>query len=169
VGWRIFVSLLRLTFSGHTDGVVGVLSAAWRIADARGHSTVTPEHLLAGLAATEYGPNIALLDHLGLPLRARAAEIAKLVGPKPEGSPSRCRNISPEVRDVMARARASARAMDHHYIGIGHLILSLISCTDSSAAACLRGCGAGEEVIRSFLAGEPVQPGDPADPPVTGR
>jgi ATP-dependent Clp protease ATP-binding subunit ClpC len=156
VGWRAFVSLLRLTLSGHTDGVVSVLSAAWRIADARGHSTVTTEHLLAGLAATRYGANIALLDCLGLPLHARAAEIAKLVSPTPEGSPVRCRDFDPEARDVMARARALARGMDHHYIGTEHLILSLISCTGSSAAAYLRGYGASEEAVRSFAAGRPA-------------
>jgi Clp amino terminal domain, pathogenicity island component len=51
---RLF-ALLRLSLSGHTDGLVETVSAAWRLASSRGHGYVTPQHLLVGLSSTKYG------------------------------------------------------------------------------------------------------------------
>ncbi len=152
--WRAFVSLLRLTLTGYTDGAVNAISAAWRLATSRGHRSVTPEHLLAGLATIEYGPSRALLGRLGLPLQSRATEVAELVGPAATGVPDRCVSFSPEVNDILSGARALARGMGHRYVSAGHLLLAMLSCPSSRAAVYLLGCGASEEAIRTVLAGD---------------
>lgn len=122
MAWRAFIPLLRLTMAGYTDGVVNAVSAAWRLADSRGHPALAPEHLLAGMAGTRQGR--ATLDRLGLLPHGRAEEILALVPPA-SGVPSRCADLGREVRDLLASARDRARRAGCLYVGTEHVVLSL--------------------------------------------
>jgi ATP-dependent Clp protease ATP-binding subunit ClpA len=123
----VYLSLIRFTLAGYSDGAVNVLAAACRLAASSGHHCVTPQHLLAGLATTEYGPSRTLLGRLGLDLRAGSAEVLELVGSAAACSPARRLDLGPEVRALLSRARSQARGMNSRYVGVEHLVLEVVS------------------------------------------
>ena len=151
---RAILSLLRLSGRGYTDGAVNALSAARRLAASRGHPSVTPEHLLAGMAASTYRPTRSLLGRLGIDSQAHAAEILELVGPDAPRDPSRRLDFGPEFRGLLADAQELARGRGRPYVGTEHLVLSLLSGPDCPAADALRRLGASAEAIRAIEAGD---------------
>ena len=75
---RAIPTLLRLTLSRHSDGVVNSVSVAWDLAVLRGHAYVTPEHLLAGIIqASERRPR-TILHRMGFQIDPGA--ITELTG-----------------------------------------------------------------------------------------
>jgi hypothetical protein len=91
ITWRAFVSLLRLSLAGYTDGAVNTLSAAWNLATLRGQHSVMPEHVLAGMVATEYG--LATLRRLGVDVGDQLADVCDVMGTSDREGPSHCRGF----------------------------------------------------------------------------
>ena len=151
MNWRAFRLLFRLTLSGYTDGAVNTLSTALSIATSRGHHSLMPEHLLAGLATTDYGPSRTLLGRLGLNLHAEIEEVLELVDSATPIGSGRL-NFGPQVRDLLSRARGLARGVGCPYVGTQHLVLALLMGPRCTAGDYLRGRGATQEAIRAAVA-----------------
>jgi ATP-dependent Clp protease ATP-binding subunit ClpC len=121
---RAIPTLFRLCTSGHTDGVVNSVSAAWDLAASRGHASISPEHLLAGIIKTGERRPHTVLRRMGFQLDAKG--VSDLSGPPQLGKPFGWLHFDEATLDLLSAARGQARGMGHSYVGTEHVLLALL-------------------------------------------
>lgn len=109
-----------------TPRAAQVLALARKEAARFNHSFVGTEHLLVGLIALGQGVAVNVLRKQGLDLENVRREIEKQVGRGPDQKITGNVPYTPRVRKVLALAAEEARAINHTYIGIEHILLGLL-------------------------------------------
>jgi ATP-dependent Clp protease ATP-binding subunit ClpC len=91
------------------------------------HEYVGTEHILLGLLRDRNGVAAAVIDNLGVDRAAIQRLVDEtVVRGKPPGDPSVERPLTSKSQDVLESAVASARELNHTYVGTEHLLLGLI-------------------------------------------
>ena len=138
------------------------------------HSYIGTEHLLAGLSREERGAARRALESTGIAVEAVRGAIETLVG-RGKQAPSGHIPFTPPAKKCLELGLREAVKLGHNYIGTGHLLLGLISRSDSVAVQVLGELGADvgqlhERVMQETLGhpeGGDLPPLRPAQPPVS--
>jgi ATP-dependent Clp protease ATP-binding subunit ClpC len=123
-----------------------VLSLAHQEAERMRHNYIGTEHLLLGLMREDGGIAGRVFSDLGLEIERVQNTIERLTGlgrylsNRPE--------LSPGMQKVLELSVEEARQLGHHYIGVEHLLLGLISYNEGVAIDALRKLGVTPEQIR---------------------
>jgi ATP-dependent Clp protease ATP-binding subunit ClpC len=125
--------------------------------------SVSPEHILRGLACAGTGRALEVLGGLGVDLIQLYPQVLELFPPEAIRSPGlqvpdEWRSstpleiqLGPEVEEGLRAAKRFAAKMAYNYLGTEHLILGLLGC-DSPAAAFLREKGLSFEAVKNGIA-----------------
>ena len=107
------------------------------------------EHLLVGLIRVENSQSSRVLRKLGVSVRKAQELVERTVGygQKREVSGEQIR-LTQRTKRVLELAVNEARALGHHYIDTGHLLLGLVQQEDGVAVDILRRLGVSPEIIR---------------------
>ena len=124
------------------------LQAAERLARDEGHAELTPEHLLAALAAQEEGVVQPVLQKLGLAPKALARELEGVLARLPSSNGET--RLSPRLAKAMDKAEDEARRMKDEYVSTEHLLLGLLD-EGGEAAKLLKGHGATRDAVLHAL------------------
>jgi ATP-dependent Clp protease ATP-binding subunit ClpC len=127
---------------GFTDRARKVFQLANQEAHRLNHDHVGTEHLLLGLVKEEGGVASRLLRECGLPLDRARQEVENLAPAGGDHVVQGRLQFAADVEEVIARARAEAAGLYHHYAGTGHLLLALLSARE----------GKGPQVLAAALA-----------------
>ncbi len=100
------------------------------------HDHIGTEHLLAGLAREKRGVAGRALESAGITLDAVRGGIETLAG-RGQQAPPRHIPFTPEAKKGLELSLREAMRLGHNYIGTGHLLLGLISMSDSAAVRVL--------------------------------
>jgi ATP-dependent Clp protease ATP-binding subunit ClpC len=100
------------------------------------HSYIGTEHLLAGLSREERGAARRALESTGISVEAVRGGIETLVG-RGKQAPSGHIPFTPPAKKCLELALREAAKLGHNYIGTGHVLLGLISTSDSVAVRVL--------------------------------
>ena len=101
------------------------------------HTHMGTEHILLGLLREEEGLAARLLDALEITVDDVRAQVIRIAGLGCEMATGHIL-FTPQVREVVERARHEARSLDHDYVGTEHLLLSLMCQNTGIAAKILR-------------------------------
>jgi len=123
-----------------------VLSIAHQEAERMRHSYIGTEHLLLGLMLEEGGVAARVLRELGLEIN-RVQEIIERLTGLGQSKTSRP-ELSTGMQKVLELALEQARTLDHHYIGVEHLLLGLVEYNEGVAIDALGKMGVTPEQIR---------------------
>lgn len=111
---------------------------AFSRAGALGHTYVGSEHLLLGLAS--YGTSAAVLKNYGINADELQNKIVAAVG-RGAASILTSEDITPAVKKILKGAVLSAEKLHSSLVGTEHILMSLISESDSSGTLLLAECG----------------------------
>jgi ATP-dependent Clp protease ATP-binding subunit ClpC len=100
------------------------------------HNYIGTEHLLAGLAREKRSVARRALESAGITLDAVRGGIETVVG-RGQQAPPRHIPFTPEAKKSLELSLREAMRLGHNYIGTGHLLLGLISVSDSAAVRVL--------------------------------
>jgi ATP-dependent Clp protease ATP-binding subunit ClpB len=127
------------------------LQAALRLAPQRGHTQVTPEHLLAVLLEDPDGVPASVLRKLGVTGESLRSEVnaaleaqARITGDAQEPT------TSPELLAVLRAAEKEMRDLGDEYVSTEHLLLALAE-SKTPAGDALRAAGADHDTIRKAI------------------
>jgi ATP-dependent Clp protease ATP-binding subunit ClpC len=116
-----------------------VLSIAHQEAERMRHSYIGTEHLLLGLMMEEEGVAARVLKELGLEVNGVQEIIERITG---YGQSKTTRpELSPGMQKVLEYALEQARKLEHHYIGVEHLLLGLVEYNEGVAIDALAKLG----------------------------
>jgi ATP-dependent Clp protease ATP-binding subunit ClpC len=131
-----------------TDHARKILKSASEEADRLQHHEMGAEHLLLGLLQETDGAAVAVLKNLNIDAAKVRRELNSVlqggVAPTAAGN----RSEADERASVIESAIEEARSMNHNYVGTEHLLLGVLSASDSAAARILRGAGLSDEAVR---------------------
>ena len=97
------------------------------------HNYIGTEHIVLGLLGEHNGLADKVLSELGMSIEGARADVRAKLGPG--GNPSsRAIPFTPRAKKTLERALRQALALHHNYIGTEHLLLGLITDTDSVGA-----------------------------------
>jgi len=134
------------------QSVRDVLHSAKMTACELGHETLTPDHILLALLASD-APSVAPILDGSLASRADATEAWRrsLI---PGGGSSSRREVpySPSAKRVLEHAMISARSLGHEWIATSHLLGGLMKLEDSKAATFLREHGLEADQVEAAVA-----------------
>ena len=123
------------------------LNLALSLASEMGHSYIGSEHLLLGLVKTPESAAARILTARGASfeiIKATVLEITGLGSPGPI-SPS---DMTPRMKRIIESSAYESAKSDHAYIGTEHLLLALLSNTDSVAVWILAPQGLSAQELR---------------------
>ena len=132
------------------------LAAAQRLADARSHSQIEPEHLLSALLGEPEGAVYPTLQKLGASPRAVRDGVDALLEKMPRAYVDRPGEagqvyVSPSLAAVLDRAQKEADALRDAYVSTEHLLLALAQ-EKGGVGELLRGAGATkDEILRALV------------------
>jgi len=140
------------------------------------HAYIGTEHLLAGLTQEERGAAGRALESAGITADAVRGAIETLVGRGQQATASHI-PFTPQAKQCLELGLREALRFGHNYISTGHLLLGLISTTDSVAVQVLGELGTDIEQLRAHVVtgiedrqedpgGAPPRP-SPRRPPLT--
>ena len=127
-------------FEGFTEKANNALNSALSFAEEFGHSYIGTEHILLGLLKEGNSVSSAVLtsSNITLDMIKKKTEEACGKGSRMKLSPS---DFTPRSKRVLENAIGVARKMGHSYVGTEHLLLSLLSETDSYAVGFIKEVG----------------------------
>jgi hypothetical protein len=149
VGLSARASAMRENF---TDPARRAMLIALEEAERLGQDYLGTEHLLLGLVAEGRGLAAAVLKRLGIDEQRARIEFAKRLAPAAPGgvSPSKPAQ-TPRTKKAIEYAVEEARALDHAFLGTGHLLLGLLREREGVAAQMLAALGVGPEEVRQVV------------------
>ncbi len=127
-----------------------VMSLAHEEAVRLNHAYVGTEHFLLGLVRVEKGTAVQVLRKLGVEPKQVIRAVEHKVG-RGERPPSGKPKLAPRVRTVLEHAFTQAKGLNHPKIRVAHLLLGLISETDSVAVRVLVDLGIKIEDLKSQI------------------
>ena len=125
-----------------------VLALSRDEADRFHHGYVGTEHLLLGLVRLGQGVAFNILQRLGLDLATTRGEVERLVATNPGTALSSRVPYTLRFKKVLALSGMEAKALNHTWVGSGHLLLGLLHENHSAAARILESRGAEIETTR---------------------
>src|SRR5438132_10183578 len=111
-----------------------VLQLARKEADRFNHNYVGTEHLLLGLIKLGQGVAVNVLQKMGLDLETVRMEVEKQVGSGPETKMVGNIPYTPRGKKVLALAGKEAKALNHIYVLIEHILMGILHEGNSVAA-----------------------------------
>ncbi|MEW6218202.1 MAG: ATP-dependent chaperone ClpB [Thermodesulfobacteriota bacterium] len=128
---------------------------AQRLAEAKGHQELQPEHLLRALLEQPDGVVVPVLKAMGVEVGRLLAEVDALVGrlPRVSGGGAGQLYLSARLRKVMDAAFRLAGEMKDEYVSQEHLFLALLEDKDGAIPRLLAGQGASREAFLQALVG----------------
>ena len=141
----------------YTQKTIEAIQAAQQLAVEYQHNALEPEHLLLAIASQENGLIPQLLQKMNVdPGSFTAAVAEKLSGlPRVSGSgrdPDKI-YISQAADKVLSAAAREAKAMKDEFISVEHLMLGLLSETNSNTAGLFRAFGITKDSFLQVLSG----------------
>jgi ATP-dependent Clp protease ATP-binding subunit ClpB len=128
------------------------LAEAQGQASSRGHSEITPAHVLWGLLGQPEGSTVPVLQKLGVPIDVLQGELEKLLEGMPKVSGGAQPHLSRATSAALEKAFQEADALKDEYVSTEHLLLGLTASKDDPAGRMLREVGADREAILKALA-----------------
>lgn len=138
-------------FRGFTQKANKALNLALESAQQMGHSYVGTEHILLGLIKESTGVAATVLSQCGVTEDALAVKIgsANDSGLQTKLTPN---DFTPRTKRVLRASMLASSRIGSNYVGTEHLLLALISESDSYAVAFLRELGVSENMIAQAIA-----------------
>jgi len=127
------------------------LAEAQGQASSRGHSEITPAHVLWGLLSQPEGSTVPVLQKLGVPVDVLQSELEKLLEGMPKVTGGAQPQLSRATSKVLEQAFQEADALKDEYVSTEHLLLSLATAKQDPAARMLREVGADREALLKAL------------------
>src|SRR5687767_14828802 len=139
-----------MNFNKLTTKAQEALQAMQSVAQARAHQALEPEHLLMALLDQPEGVVGATLQKMNVALPAIRRQVEAALAKKPSVSGGEL-YMSRELREVLERSEAEAKALQDDYTSTEHMLLALAK-IDSEAATLLRQAGATADGLLKALA-----------------
>ncbi len=127
------------------------LAEAQNQAVSRGHSEITPAHVLRALLSQPEGSTVPVLQKLGVPIDVLQGEIEKLLEGLPKVSGGAQPQISRATANVLDKAFEEADALKDEYVSTEHLLLAIANTREHPAGEMLRRVGAEREALLKAL------------------
>jgi ATP-dependent Clp protease ATP-binding subunit ClpB len=141
------------------------LSEAQSLATSRGHSQITPAHLLRALVAQTEGSTVPILQKIGVPIDGLQAELERRLGTLPKVHGGAQPTLSPALSRILDKAFKEAEARKDEYVSTEHLLLAAADEKTDEIGALLRELGATrestEKALQSVRGGAPITDQDP--------
>jgi len=134
-------------FDTFTVQVSRVLSRAEEEARRFQHNSIDTEHLLLALTRERKGVAASVSSNLGVDLNKVGSAVEFILSMKAHIVPEQV-GLTPQVKKVLKLAVDEARLLNHHYVGIEHLLLGLIREEKGTAASVLESLGVTLEKAR---------------------
>ena len=119
-----------------TEGAQNALNNSLYIAREMGHSYIGSEHLLLGLLSQNESIAAKLLSDHGVTFDETKNAVIEMIGQGGQSSVTP-NDMTPRTKKIIERSSAEALKLGHNYIGTEHLLLSLLSESDSVAVSIL--------------------------------
>ncbi|MBR0466321.1 MAG: ATP-dependent Clp protease ATP-binding subunit [Clostridia bacterium] len=128
-------------FSGFTEKANLALNEAIKTAERLGHTYVGSEHLLIGIMKLNSGVGFSILSNAGVTAEAVEEKLTEVVG---KGAPTRLSPdyFTPRAKRVIETAMSAATGSGKKFVGTEHLLVGLLSDSDSYAVRFINECGA---------------------------
>ncbi len=118
-----------------------LLSQAQSAASTAGHQQISPEHLLAAMAAEKEGVAVSIFKKLGVTTENIAREVQAFLARQPRVSGAVDVYISPRTRSVLDQAFSRAAGMKDEYVSVEHLLLAMLNEKGGEAGRILQSHG----------------------------
>jgi ATP-dependent Clp protease ATP-binding subunit ClpB len=141
------------------------LSESQSLATGRGHSQITPAHLLRALLAQPEGSTVPILQKIGVPLDALQAKLEQRLASLPKVHGGAQPTLAPALNRVLEAAFREAEARKDEYVSSEHLLLAAAEEKTDEVGALLREAGATraaiEKALQSVRGSAPITDQDP--------
>jgi ATP-dependent Clp protease ATP-binding subunit ClpB len=127
------------------------LSEAQSLATSRGHSQITPAHLLRALVAQPEGSTVPILQKIGVAMERVQSEAEKRLAALPKVTGGSQPTISPALQRALDGAFKEADKRKDEYVSTEHLLLALADDKSDETAKSLREAGATRAAIEKAL------------------
>jgi ATP-dependent Clp protease ATP-binding subunit ClpB len=127
------------------------LSEAQSQATSRGHSEISPAHVLRALLSQPEGSTVPVLQKLGISLDRLQEAIEGLLEQLPKVSGGAQPQISQATARILEAAFAEAETLKDEYVSTEHVLLALATDKQDPVARALRDAGADREAILKAL------------------
>jgi ATP-dependent Clp protease ATP-binding subunit ClpB len=127
------------------------LSEAQSLATSRGHSQITPAHLLRALVAQPEGSTVPILQKIGVPVERVQSEAEKRLATLPKVSGGAQPTLSPALQRALDGAFKEADKRKDEYVSTEHLLLALVDDKSDETARALRDAGATRAAVERAL------------------
>jgi ATP-dependent Clp protease ATP-binding subunit ClpB len=127
------------------------LSEAQSGATSRGHSQITPAHLLRALVGQPEGSTVPILQKIGVSLDGLQAELEGHLERQAKVSGGAQPTLSPGLSRVLDAAFTEAEARKDEYISTEHLLLAIAADESEEAGRLLRAAGATHDAVTQAL------------------
>ncbi|HEU5003708.1 MAG TPA: Clp protease N-terminal domain-containing protein [Actinomycetota bacterium] len=115
-----------------------------------GHSQIRPEHIVLGLLVDPAAIGTRAIEAQGVAVDdVRAAALAALPEPDPEGEVPALIPYDPEAKKTLEITFREALRLGHNYIGTEHILLALLELEGSDGL--LAGLGLGKEATETYV------------------
>ncbi|NNL84921.1 MAG: ATP-dependent chaperone ClpB [Myxococcales bacterium] len=127
------------------------LSEAQSLATARGHSQITPTHLLQALLAQPEGSTLPILQKIGVALPPLQEKAEALLANLPKVSGGSQPTLSADLAAALEAAESDASERGDEYTSTEHLLLGLVAKPSDPTARLLIDQGATRDAIEKAL------------------
>jgi len=127
------------------------LSEAQSLATSRGHSQITPAHLLRALVAQPEGSTVPILQKIGVAVERVQSDAEKRLAALPKVTGGSQPTISPALQRALDGAFKEADKRKDEYVSTEHLLLALADDKSDDTAKALREAGATRAAIEQAL------------------
>ena len=128
------------------------LAEAQAQASSRGHTEITPAHLLRALLGQPEGSTVPVLQKLGLAIDPLLEQLEKLLETLPKVSGGAQSQLARATSRVLEKAFAEADALKDEYVSTEHLLLAIASDEADKTGELLRSSGADRDTLLKALA-----------------
>ena len=145
-----------------TQRVRAAFQIARTAAEDAGSEAVTPEHIAVGMLREGQGVAVTALRFHGVAREALEREILEHLPPHSVRTQGGDISFDARAKQLLADARAEARALGHAYVGTEHLLLALLRDTAGRSAQILArhsfGLDEARARVRWLLESDPLNP-----------
>jgi ATP-dependent Clp protease ATP-binding subunit ClpB len=128
------------------------LQEAQSQASSRGHSELSPAHLLLALLRQPEGLTVPLLQKLGLSVEPLHGQLEQLLGQTPRVSGGAQTSLSRATSRVLEAAFAEADQLKDEYVSTEHVLLAIAGDKQDPAGRVLREAGVSRDALLKALA-----------------
>jgi len=127
------------------------VAEAQSLATGRGHSQITPAHLLRTLVEQPEGSTVPILQKIGVPLDRLIDALEGQLGALPKVHGGAQPTMSPSLQRALETAFQEAEERKDEYVSTEHLLLAIASDPSDDAGRALRDLGADRKAVEAAL------------------